>query len=466
MSIRRRLAFVVATAAAVMAGPGIAQAQSQIGTRVVTSGLVRPVFVTHAPEDAERLFIIEKQGRIKIFNLPTNSLNSDFFLNIDPIVAGGTSTSSEQGLLGLAFHPDYQTNGYFYVYYTATAGSGDSYIVRYQRGADADHASTSSPLTIMSFNQPYSNHNGGFIQFGPDGMLYIFTGDGGSGGDPGDRAQDVTNQKLGKILRIDVDGGMPYSIPADNPFASGGGDPEIWAWGLRNPWRSAFDRETGDLWIADVGQTAREEVNFVPAGTGNGRNYGWRCMEGLNCYTSSSGCTCNASYLTDPQHQYLRNSSGGYSITGGYPYRGCAMPDYQGHYFFADYVTSNFWSAVPQKNGSLQVTSRNSTLRVSQEGLTQSAISSFGEDLQGEIYICNQNSGRIFKIIQLDLPEDCSPPPSPYDLNTDGCVDGGDVGIFITQWGAVNSFADFNGDGTVDASDFGMLLGGWGCQEG
>ncbi len=463
MSIRHRIA--IAAAAAVCALPGLAHAQASIGTRLVTTGLVRPIFVTHAPGDESRLFIIEKQGRIRIFNLETNTLNSDWFLDIDPLVTGGTSTSSEQGLLGLAFHPDYQNNGYFYVNYTSVSGSGDTQVVRYQRGADDDHATTSGALTLMSFDQPYSNHNGGFISFGPDGMLYIFTGDGGSAGDPGDRAQDVTSQRLGKILRIDVDGGTPYAIPSDNPFAGGGGDREIWAWGLRNPWRSAFDRETGDLWIADVGQNAREEVNFVRAGTGNGRNYGWRCMEGQSCYTSSSGCSCNAANLTDPQYQYLHNSSGGYSITGGYPYRGCAMPDYQGTYFFADYVTANFWSAVPQKSGALTVTSQTSALRVAQNGGgTQSAITSFGEDAKGEIYICNQNSGRIYKIIPLDLPEDCGPPPSPYDLNGDGCVDGGDIGIFVTQWGTPNSFADFNGDGETNSADLGMLLGGWGCQ--
>ena len=187
-------------------------------------------------------------------------------------------------------------------------------------------------------------------------------------------------------------------------------------------------------------------------------------MEALACYTSSTGCTCNAANLFDPQYQYLHNTAGGYSITGGYPYLGCAMPYYQGAYFFADYVTANFWSAVPQKSGALTVTSQTSALRVAQNGGgTQSAITSFGEDAKGEMYICNQNSGRIYKIIPLDLPEDCGPPPSPYDLNVDGCVDGGDIGIFVTQCGTPNSFADFNGDGQTDSAYLGMLLGGWGC---
>ena len=411
MTLRRLLmASAAAAAATFVAAPAVAQ---DVASRLVVSGLSRPIYATHAPGDESRLFIIEKQGRIRILNLETETLNSDYFLDIDSLVSGGTSTSDERGLLGLAFHPDYQDNGYFYVYYTATAGSGDSYIRRYQRGADADHATGVGALTIMSFDQPYSNHNGGFIEFGPDGYLYIFTGDGGSGGDPGNRAQDITSQKLGKILRIDVDGGTPYAIPADNPFVGATGDDEIYAYGLRNPWRCAFDRETGDLWIADVGQNAREEVNFVRSGELAGTNFGWRCREGQSSYT---GCG-NSGPFFEPQIQYLHNSSSGYSITGGYPYRGCAMPELQGTYFYADYVLSNFWSAVPQKNGSVSVQSRNGDLRVSTSGTTVSQVASFGEDARGEIYIVSQ-SGRIFKIVPADGSESCDPPPA-----NDQCAD-------------------------------------------
>lgn len=411
MSIRRRSLALAATAAATLVTT-FASAQD-IASRLVVSGLSRPVYATHAPGDESRLFIIEKQGRIRILDLETETLNSDYFLDIDSITTGGTSTNSEQGLLGLAFHPDYQNNGYFYICHTATAGSGDTYIRRYNRGADADHASTSGSLTIMSYDQPYTNHNGGFIEFGPDGYLYIFSGDGGSGGDPGNRAQDITNQRLGKILRIDVDNGTPYSIPADNPFVGVGGDDEIYAYGLRNPWRSAFDRETGDLWIADVGQNAREEVNFIPANQISGANFGWKCKEGLSTYSSSCG---SSGPFFDPQIVYNHDSSGGYSITGGYPYRGCAIPELQGAYFYADYVLSNFWSAVPQKNGSVSVTSRNSDIRTSTSGVSINQVTSFGQDARGEMYIVSQ-SGRIFKIVSADGSESCDPPPANDDCS-------------------------------------------------
>ena len=412
MSIRRRSLVLAAVAASFIAS--LAPAQQNVASRLVVSGLSRPVYATHAPGDESRLFILEKQGRIRILNLDTETLNSDYFLDIDSLVTGGTSTSDERGLLGLAFHPNYQANGYFYVCYTATAGNGDTYIRRYNRGADDDHASTAGALTIMSYDQPYTNHNGGFIEFGPDGLLYIFSGDGGSGGDPGNRAQDITNQRLGKILRIDVDNGTPYSIPDDNPFVGSSGDNEIFSYGLRNPWRCAFDRETGDLWIADVGQNAREEVNFVPADEISGANFGWKCKEGNNTYSSSCG---SSGPFFDPQITYNHNSAGGYSITGGYPYRGCAMPDLQGHYFYADYVLSNFWSALPQKNGNVTVQNRNSQLRTSTSGVSVNQVSSFGEDARGEIYIVSQ-SGRIFKIVPADGSESCDPPPA-----NDECAD-------------------------------------------
>lgn len=457
MSIGRQLLAVAAGAVLSLASV----ADAQIASRLVTTGLVRPIFVTHAPGDETRLFIIEKQGRIRIFNLDTNSLNSDYFLDIDSLVNGGTSTSDERGLLGLAFHPNYQDNGYFYVYYTATAGSGDTYVRRYRRGADADHATTSGALTIMSFDQPYTNHNGGMLAFGPDDYLYIFTGDGGSGGDPGNRGQDITNQRLGKILRIDVDGGKPYGIPADNPFVGVTGDDEIWSYGWRNPWRASFDRETGDLWVADVGQNAREEVNVEPAGSAGGGNYGWKCREGFSQYSSSCG---SSGPFIDPVHQYLHNSSGGYSITGGYVYRGCAIPEFQGQYIFADYVLANFWTGTVGSDGLLDVQSRNSEVRSSiNGGGTLSNIASFGEDAKGELYVCTQSSGRIYKIIPSDGPEDCGPPPSPYDLNGDDVVDGADVGIFLTQWGQPGGFADFNNDGSVDGADFGLLFSSWGA---
>ena len=262
-------------------GPSVAQTGQDpvyrnlgeaLTTELVVSGLARPVQVVAAPNDYDRIFIVEQRsgstGRIKIFNLDTGTLNSTPFLSVS------VNTSSEQGLLGLAFHPNYESNGYFYVNYTA---SGGTYIKRYTVSSNPDIADSSSAYTIMNISQPYSNHNGGWLGFGPDGYLYIGTGDGGSGGDPGNRAQDITNQKLGKMLRIDVDGGSPYAIPSDNPFVGVTGDDEIWAYGLRNPWRCNFDRATGDLWIGDVGQNAYEEITFQPASSNGGENYGWRC---------------------------------------------------------------------------------------------------------------------------------------------------------------------------------------------
>ncbi len=417
MSIGRQL-FAVAAGAALFF---TSVADAQIASRRVVSGLTRPIYATHAPGDETRLFIVEKRGRIRILDLETETLNSDYFLNIESLVQGGTSTSDERGLLGLAFHPDYQNNGYFYVCYTATAGSGDSYIRRYRRGADADHATTTGALTIMSYDQPYTNHNGGYLEFGPDGLMYIFTGDGGSGGDPGNRAQDITSQRLGKILRIDVDGGTPYSIPADNPFVGTTGDDEIYAYGLRNPWRCSFDRETGDIWIADVGQNAREEVNYVRPEQLAGTNFGWVCREGQANYSSSCG---NSGPFFEPQVQYFHNSSGGYSITGGYVYRGCSMPELQGTYFYADYVLSNFWSAVPQADGSLSVQVRTSELRVSTTGNSINQVASFGEDARGELYIVSQ-AGSIYKIVPDEGSESCDPPPVNDECsNAIAAVDG------------------------------------------
>jgi glucose/arabinose dehydrogenase len=247
----------------------------------VATGLSRPAFVTSPPGDYERAFIVEQHtGRIKILNLDDNSLNGTPFLDID-----GLATGNEQGLLGLAFHPNYAANGYFYVNLTVTGGTTE--IRRYQVSADPDIADASSQTLVMTYGQPFSNHNGGWMGFGPDGYLYISAGDGGSGNDPGNRAQDITDQLLGKLLRIDVDGdefpGDPnanYAVPPTNPFVGATGDDEIWAFGLRNPWRCSFDGLTGDLYIADVGQGAWEEIDFQSAASAGGENYGWRCMEG------------------------------------------------------------------------------------------------------------------------------------------------------------------------------------------
>ncbi len=338
------------------------------------NGFLSPLDIQNAGDD--RLFIVEQGGQIKILNADA-TINTTPFLNITSII----STGGERGLLGLAFHPDYANNGYFFVYYTDN--SGDTQVARYTvDGSDPNIADPTSALLIFDAAQPYSNHNGGCIQFGSDGYLYIGLGDGGSGGDPGNRAQNLT-LPLGKMLRIDIDttdGGNNYTIPADNPFV---GDPnaldEIWAYGLRNPWRFSFDSETDEFWIADVGQNQIEEINRV-AGDAAGLNYGWRCYEGSQPF-NTSGCP-DPSELTFPVAEY--NHSVGNSITGGYVYHGNVYSDIQDLYFFAD--IGGIIGTVDTDNNLVN------------HGDFTGFWVSFGEDITGEIYIADI-SGSIYKII-------------------------------------------------------------------
>jgi glucose/arabinose dehydrogenase len=344
----------------------------------IATGLLKPVGITHAGDGSGRVFITLQDGRIIIWNgtqvLPTP------FLDIDPIV---NSTGTEQGLLGLAFHPDYESNGYFYVNYTDTTG-GDTVIARYSvSAANPNVANPASAQVLMEVDQPFANHNGGQLQFGPDGYLYIGLGDGGSAGDPGNRAQDTT-ELLGKILRIDVDagfglppdcGGAHYTIPLGNPFVNGpGGDcDEIWQLGLRNPWRFSFDRLTGDLFIADVGQDVWEEINRQPAGSGGGENWGWRCYEGNHPY-NPQGCGPLGDY-DGPILEYSHNL--GCAVIGGYVYRGAALPPVaQGAFFYGDYCSGRIWGARQQPGGNWV------TVQLKD---TQYSLSSFGETEAGEL---------------------------------------------------------------------------------
>ncbi|MBC8310410.1 MAG: PQQ-dependent sugar dehydrogenase [Planctomycetes bacterium] len=455
-------------------------------TRLVT-GLSRPVQVVSAPNDYDRIFIVEQRsgstGRVRIFNLDTGTLNSTAFLSLT------VSTSSEQGLLGLAFHPNYEQNGFFYVNYTAS--NGDTYIKRYSVSMDPDVADSGSGYTILTIDQPYTNHNGGWLGFGPDGYLYIGTGDGGSGGDPGNRAQDITNQLLGKMLRIDVDGGSPYAIPASNPFVGITGDDEIWAYGLRNPWRCGFDRETGDLWMGDVGQNLYEEITFQPGSSTGGENYGWRCYEGNNSY-NTSGCD-SQSTMTFPVWEYSHSS--GCSITGGDIYRGAAIPSLHGTYFFGDYCYSKIWSF--RYDGSSVYDYQDRTSELSPDAGSIGSISGFGTDAAGEIYICDLG-GEVFKIIPtpatgaccigtsgtcIDIYESncnagggtwlgpnttcddggCDPNNCPADINGDGTVGVADILGLIDSWGPCSGCdADVNDDGVVDVTDMLEVVGSWG----
>lgn len=378
------LLAVAGLAMGAASAPALAQ---KLTTSLFASGFSSPLYVTQAPGDNNRFFVLEQNTRrIRIYN---NGSITGTFLD----VSAKASSGGERGLLGLAFHPDYQNNGLFYINYTNTAG--DTVIERYQVSANPDVADANSGFQILFVDQPFSNHNGGMIAFGPDGYLYIGMGDGGSSGDPGNRAQNG-QELLGKMLRLDVDGGSPYAIPVDNPFVN---DPnvrdEIWATGVRNPWRWNFDRLTGDMWMADVGQNVWEEVNFEPAGSPGGVNWGWRLKEGTHCYNPQNDCDPN-NITTDPIYEY-QHVSGRCSVTGGYVYRGSVMPLLSGTYFFADYCSSDIWSLRYDGTQVTDFLSRKTELDPP-GSLAISSIVSFGEDNVGEMYIVDQSGGEIFKI--------------------------------------------------------------------
>jgi len=340
------------------------------------SGLSNPVGLEHAGDD--RLFVIQKNsGIIKIYNLDGEFIAD--FIDID-----GLSTASEQGLLGLAFHPDYQQNGRFYVNYTDS--SGDTVISEFTVSSDPNEADANSEQVLLEIIQPFSNHNGGGLEFGPDGYLYIGTGDGGSGGDPQDNAQNP-QEILGKMLRIDVDSGDPYGIPADNPFVAAEDTlDEIWSIGMRNPWRYTFDDENGDFWIADVGQNAWEEVNLEPGDSEGGLNYGWRCYEATFEYNTDG---CSGDYFF-PIAEYSHNGDNFCSITGGIVYRGLQYPRLEGHYFFTDYCAGDILSLVEVEE---DVFEEHTLLETNTFGYV-----AFATDINKQPYIVDIN-GNILKIV-------------------------------------------------------------------
>ena len=373
-----------------------------LSTEEVATGLSYPVFLTAPPGDASRLMVVEQTGAIRL--IKNGTLVTRPFLDIEDRV----KFVDEQGLLGLAFHPDYENNGYFYVYYTALDPAGQTTVSRFSvAGSDADSAVAASESIVLTQTQPYANHNGGMIAFGPsDGYLYIGLGDGGSGGDPDNNAQ-TGSTLLGKLLRIDVDGGSPYAVPDGNPFV---GDAnyldEIWAYGLRNPWRWSFDNFNGDLWIADVGQGTWEEINLRPGWSSGGENYGWRLKEGTHCFNPSLDCDPSAATL-DPFYEYEHViGPEGYrcSITGGYVYRGCAVPELEGVYFFADYCSGEIWSL--RYDGISVQAFRDRTQEI--VGGNTFNISSFGVDALGELYVLDFSaSGRVLKIVPDGVPSAC-----------------------------------------------------------
>jgi glucose/arabinose dehydrogenase len=347
-----------------------------IALKEVTSNLQNPTDMTHAGNDSGWLFIAEKIGRVRIVR--DGQLLDAPYLDITDRVG---SSGSEQGLLGITFHPDYDNNGFMYVDYTDR--NGDTVISRFTVTGDPEIADADSELVLITQDQPAANHNGGQVAFGPDGYLYIAFGDGGGAGDSfgnGQNGQSI----LAKILRIDVDNGTPYSIPSDNPFANDSQfRGETWAYGLRNPWRFSFDRLTGELIIADVGQGTYEEVNTAPPGQG-GQNYGWPIMEGLHCYSG----TCDPSAFTLPVIEY--DHSQGCSITGGYVYRGAQFPVLNGVYFFGDYCSGIMWGLSRTNGGEWDVA------KLLETGIQ---LSSFGQDEAGELYVMDLGGGTLYQIV-------------------------------------------------------------------
>lgn len=433
-SMKRTLLPALALAA-VLAGS--AQGQTLRST-LIQAGFTQPLFLTSPPGDTHRLFVVEHAGIIKI--IKDGALLGTPFMNIDAIVGGGQASSDERGLLGLAFHPSFASNRKFYVCYTDLGGS--SMLREYLADSgNPDIADTASFTTILGpISQPQSNHNGGCIQFGPDGKIYMSLGDGGAANDSGSGHDAVLGNGqslatyLGKLLRIDVDNPPTY-VAAGNPFP-GGGFPHIWSYGWRNPWRFSFDRLTGDMYVADVGQGAREEIDFEPVSSAGGKNYGWKCMEGAIC-SGLGGCVCGDPTLVPPIQDYTHGL--GCSITGGYVYRGAGIPGFQGNYIYADYCSGRIWSF--SYNGTVQ----NFTVRTSQldppGALAINSVTSFGQDANGELYICDFGGGEIYRI-----DGEC---PTPTTYCTAAPNSAGP--------GALMSFA---GDGSIGQNDLVLFTSG------
>ncbi len=460
-------------------------------TSVFVAATDFPLLVTHAPGDFERVFVLERFGQILL--IMDGVLLEEPFLDIGKkIVRDG----DERGLLGLAFHPEYQTNGNFYVYYTS-APDGDSVVERYTVTGDPNVADPDSAQFVLIQPQPLPNHNAGWMDFSPnDGYLYISIGDGGGPLDIDDDAQNI-EVLLGKILRLDVDGDdfpedpdRNYAIPPSNPLVNQAGADEIWAWGLRNPWRCSFDALTGDLYIGDVGQQDWEELNFQPADSPGGENYGWDCREGTHC-TKERTCDCEDPQLVDPLWEYVHPAPVGAAIICGYVYRGCEIPDLDGVFFAADRTTGRIWWLEHDGQQVTRVREIQDEIAPG-DGMAIDRPTSLGQDAFGALYICdasNNLNSEIYKIVPVDfqgpdcndngvadacevrsgeaqdvngndIPDECECLP---DLDGDGTVGTLDLLILLGAWGPNPGHpADFDGDGNVGGSDLIELLGNWG----
>jgi glucose/arabinose dehydrogenase len=410
----RQAQMIIRTGLAAAVTLGVAHAAEAAGTIQVADGFNQPLYVTYAPGQPDQLYVVQQSGQIRIHDLNTGTTLAQPFLD----VSGSISTGGERGLLGLTFHPDYQTNGTFFVNYTDDTGS-DTRIRRYQVTGDPNLADAGSGMDVLTIDQPQGNHNGGWLAFGPDGYLYASIGDGGGGNDnnaghtPGiGNAQDITDNLLGKILRIDVDGDdfpadadRNYAIPNTNPFVGQTGDDEIWAYGLRNAWRPSFDRQTGDLYIADVGQNAREELNVQPADSDGGENYGWRLREGTIATPTGGVGGPRPADAIDPFYDYTHGGGDfeGSSVTGGYVYRG-PVAELQGMYLFGDFVNDRIWAI--QWDGS-DPSTFDGTNYTNLVDLTDDFVPdigsidqlvSFGEDAAGNVYLVDR-TGEIYLIV-------------------------------------------------------------------
>ncbi len=408
--------------------PFLAGAQNNIELTPVMNGLSIPVDIVF--DYNNRMYVVEKTGKIKTGDISQQSV----FLDIDDRVNSG---ANERGLLGMAFHPDYQTNGYVFVNYTG--GNGQTVVSRFTRSAnDSLQADAGSEKILMSIAQPFNNHNAGDLNFGPDGYLYIAMGDGGSGGDPGNRSQNP-KERLGKMLRIDVNTeATHYLIPADNPYA---GNPdtlgEIWSLGLRNPWRFSFDKATNDLWIADVGQRKWEEINHIPYGLGAKLNFGWRCYEGFEKYDFS---LCNsATEFYPPIHVYANNSGAdGCSVTGGFVYRGQQNPYLYGQYVYGDFCSGKIWRLKKDECGAV----KNEHIHT----VGPQELSSFGEDNYGELYVAMLGEGRVYKITPA-----CLLSVSIDSLRSASCREASDGAVNFTVTGAAAYTFELNNNSNPSA---------------
>ncbi|MBI5442936.1 MAG: PQQ-dependent sugar dehydrogenase [Deltaproteobacteria bacterium] len=386
--IARRSVYAACTLLPFLAGaPGLAAHAAPLPREALREAVPklrfeRPVALVQAPGDPGRWFVVEKAGRVRWFESDPAAGRASLVADISSRVESGPS---EAGLLGMAFHPRFAQNGYVFLSYTAPGDGNPPLVSRISRFTSPDGGNAlypASEVVILSIDQPYTNHNGGGIGFGPDGYLYAGYGDGGSGGDPHRNGQNPRTL-LGKMLRIDVDRGSPYAIPPDNPYARGGGRPEIFALGLRNPWRWSFDRETRELWVADVGQHQWEEVDRVE----RGGNYGWNIREGAHCFRAKR---CKTAGLIDPVAEYSHKD--GFSITGGYVYRGKANPELRGFYVYADYGSGKVWG--------FPVSEQTPKPRLLLE--TDLRPSSFAEDSSGELYLLDYAGGRVYRFVKAE----------------------------------------------------------------